>query len=50
MDWPANNQRAILRGLEHDWEEQRRPHVLRLGELHQRLMSGTIFQDCLTVH
>src|SRR3954463_5101664 len=47
---PQTIRERILRGLEHDREEQRRPHVLRLGELHQRVMSGRLFQDCPTVH
>src|SRR5437764_798706 len=47
---PQAIRERILRRLEHEREEQRRPHVLRLGELHQRLVSATMFQDHPTVH
>jgi len=47
---PQSIRERILRGLERDREEKRRPHVLRLGELHQQMMSATMFRDTRSVH
>src|SRR4051812_11395125 len=47
---PQAIRERLLRGLEQDRREQRQPHVLRLGDLHQRMVSATMFQDRRAVH
>src|SRR3954451_9314857 len=47
---PQAVRERLLHGLEQDRQKQREPHVLRLGDLHQRMMSATMFRDGRSVH
>jgi len=46
---PQAIRERLLHGLEQDRQEQRQPHVLRLGDLHQRMIA-TMLRDRRALH